>query len=44
LKDYSVIPIAHIPEAYNRAPVVHDWSMTRWGEVKLADLWIEAGK
>lgn len=44
LKDYSVIPIAHIPEAYNRAPVVHDWSMTRWGEVKLADLWIEATK
>ena len=44
LKDYSIIPIAHLPEAYNRAPTVHDWSMTRWGDVRLAELWIEGAK
>lgn len=44
LKDYSIVPIAHLPEAFNHAGSVHDWSMTRWGEIKLADLWIEAGK
>jgi len=44
LKDFSTIPIAHLPEAFSHAPTVHDWSITRWGEIKLADLWIEAGK
>ena len=44
LKDNSIIPIAHLPEAYNRAQTVHDWSMTRWGDVRLAELWIEGGK
>lgn len=44
LKDYSLIPIAHIPEAYSRTPIVHDWTMTRWGDIRLADLWIEAAK
>lgn len=44
LKEYSIIPIAHISEAYNRAPIVHDWFITRWGEIRLADLWIEGAK
>ena len=44
LKDYSIIPIAHIPEAYSRAAIVHDWSITRWGDIRLADLWIEVAK
>ncbi|PYY17872.1 MAG: hypothetical protein DMG61_01635 [Acidobacteria bacterium] len=44
LKDYSIIPIAHIAETYNRAPIVHDWSITRWGDIRLAELWIEAAK
>jgi ABC-type transport system substrate-binding protein len=44
LKDYSIIPVAYVPEAYIRASTVHDWSMTRWGDIGLADLWIEAPK
>lgn len=44
LKDYSIIPIAYVPEAYIRASTVHDWSLTRWGDIALADLWIEAPK
>ena len=44
LKDFSIIPIAHVPEAYLRATNVHDWSMMSWGEIKLADLWIEAAR
>jgi len=42
LKDFSIIPIAHVPEAYLRATNVHDWSMTSWGDIKLADMWMEA--
>jgi peptide/nickel transport system substrate-binding protein len=44
LKDYSIIPIAYLPEAFNRAQTVHDWSMTRWGDMKLGDLWVEVAK
>ncbi|PYX97096.1 MAG: hypothetical protein DMG62_02540 [Acidobacteria bacterium] len=44
LKDYSLVPIAHIPEAYSRAPIVHDWFVTRWGDIRLADLWVESAK
>ena len=44
LKDFSIIPIAHVPEAYIRASNVHDWSMTSWGDIELADMWIEAPK
>ena len=44
LNDYSIIPIAHIPEAFSRSAIVHDWSMTRWGELRLGDLWIEGAK
>jgi peptide/nickel transport system substrate-binding protein len=44
LSDYSIIPIAHLPEAYSRAATVHDWSMARWEELKLGKLWIEVAK
>ena len=44
LNDYSIIPIAHIPEGFSRSAIVHDWSMTRWGELRLGDLWIEGAK
>ena len=44
LNDYSIIPIAHVPEEYTRAAIVHDWSITPWGELRLGDLWIEGSK
>jgi MarR-like DNA-binding transcriptional regulator SgrR of sgrS sRNA len=43
LKDYAVIPIAHIPEAFT-AVGVHDWQVNRWGAVNWGDLWMEAPK
>ncbi len=44
LKYYSVIPIAHAPEAFSTAPSVHDWVMTPWGSLRLGELWIEASR
>jgi len=44
LKDHSIIPIAHIPAAFSLAPAVHDWMITSWGTIDLADLWVEAAR
>jgi hypothetical protein len=44
LEDHSVIPIAQIPEAFAVSPAVHDWKMTRWGNVDWGDLWLEVSK
>lgn len=44
LKDYSVIPIAQVPEGFSVATTVHDWKMTRWGEVNWGNVWLEAPK
>ena len=44
LKDYWIVPIAHVPVAFNLAPVVHDWIITPWGTLAPADLWVEATK
>ena len=44
LKDYWIVPIAHLPVAFNLAPVVHDWIITRWATIDPADLWVEATK
>lgn len=43
LKDYFVIPIAHVPQTLT-AVGVHDWKMNRWGEVNWGDVWTEAYK
>jgi MarR-like DNA-binding transcriptional regulator SgrR of sgrS sRNA len=43
LKDYFVIPIAHIPQAFT-AVGVHDWTMNRWGEVNWGSVWMEVPK
>jgi hypothetical protein len=43
LKDYFVIPIAHIPQTLT-AVGVHDWKMNRWGEVNWGNVWTEAPK
>ncbi|HVH87819.1 MAG TPA: ABC transporter substrate-binding protein [Terriglobales bacterium] len=44
LRDYSIIPIAQIPEAFVLAPIVHDWKSGIAGDVDLGSLWIEATK
>jgi peptide/nickel transport system substrate-binding protein len=43
LKDYFVIPIAHIPQTLT-AVGVHDWKMNRWGEVNWGNVWTEPPK
>jgi hypothetical protein len=43
LKDYFVIPIAHIPQTLT-AVGVHDWKMNRWGEVNWGNVWTEVYK
>jgi ABC-type oligopeptide transport system substrate-binding subunit len=44
LKDYSIVPIAQIPEAFVLSPAVHDWKSGLSGDVDLGSLWIEASK
>ena len=44
LKDYSIIPLAQIPEAFVLAPAVHDWKINLAGNVDLGSVWIEATK
>ncbi len=41
LKDYSIVPIAHLPESFSVAPVVHDWSLGIAGSLDLGNLWME---
>lgn len=42
LKDYTIIPIAHLSEAFSLVPNLHDWSISSWGSLRFDDLWIEA--
>ena len=42
LKAYSIIPIAHVPESFGLAPVVHDWSMSIAGTIDLGNFWMES--
>ena len=42
LKDYSIIPIAHVPESFSVAPVVHDWWTGIAGTIDLGNFWMEA--
>ena len=44
LKNFFIIPIAHIPETFSIAPGVHDWAMQGWGSVDFANLWMEPVK
>jgi len=41
LKDFSIIPIAHLPESFSIAPTVHDWILGIAGGVDLGNLWME---
>jgi len=41
LKDFSIIPMAHLPESFSIAPTVHDWILGIAGGVDLGNLWME---
>ncbi|MBV9438109.1 MAG: hypothetical protein JOZ44_18770 [Acidobacteria bacterium] len=41
LQDYTVIPLAHVPERVSASTRTHDWRMNRWGEINWADVWTE---
>jgi len=41
LKDFSIIPIAHLPESFSAAPAMHDWSLGITGTIDLGSLWME---
>jgi peptide/nickel transport system substrate-binding protein len=42
LKDFSIIPIAHVPESFSVASSVHDWSIGIAGGIDLGNLWMES--
>lgn len=44
LKNFSIIPIAVIPEAFGIGQTVHDWTTADWGEVNFGNVWMEAPK
>jgi MarR-like DNA-binding transcriptional regulator SgrR of sgrS sRNA len=44
LKNFLIVPIAHIPDTFSIAPGVHDWAMQGWGSVDFANLWVEPVK
>lgn len=44
LKNFSIIPIAHIPEAFSLASFVHDGVVQGWGSIDLANWWMEPAK
>ena len=44
LKDFSVIPIAHIPEKFAGGSRVHDWRISGWGELNWGYMWMEASQ
>jgi len=44
LNDFSIVPIAHVPEELMLGPSVRDWSQTRWGEINFGNLWLEISR
>jgi len=45
LKNFSIIPIAHIPEAFSLGSSVHDGAVQGvWGGIDLANCWMEPAK
>lgn len=41
LEDRRVLPLVAIPEFVGIGMNVHDWMPTRWGEWRLADVWLD---
>jgi ABC-type transport system substrate-binding protein len=37
---FRVIPLVHVSESFGLSPQVRDWMAPRWGEWRLADVWL----
>lgn len=44
LKNFSIIPVAYIPEAFSLGSSVHDGIIRGWGSIDLANWWMEPAK
>ncbi len=42
LENYRVVPLVHLPEVFGLSSQVKDWMPARWGEWRLADVWLDA--
>jgi hypothetical protein len=42
LKDYTVVPIAVVPEKFSASRRLHDWFVSRWGEINWGNIWMES--
>jgi peptide/nickel transport system substrate-binding protein len=42
LENYLIVPLVHLPEVFGLSSQVKDWMPTRWGEWRLADVWLDA--
>jgi hypothetical protein len=41
LTDFRVVPIAHESEKWGLGATLRDWMATRWGDVRLEDVWLD---
>jgi ABC-type transport system substrate-binding protein len=41
IDDFRVIPLCHLPEILGLSPRVRNWDPQRWGDWRLADVWVE---
>ena len=41
LTDFRVVPIAHESENWGLGATLRDWMATRWGDVRLEDVWLD---
>jgi MarR-like DNA-binding transcriptional regulator SgrR of sgrS sRNA len=41
LSDFRVIPLAHMPQTFGLSVRVRNWMPTRWGQWRLADVWLD---
>jgi len=44
LDDFATVPLVDLPELVGLGPRVKNWSALRWGDWRLADVWLEAAK
>jgi ABC-type transport system substrate-binding protein len=44
LKNFSIIPVAYVPEAFSLGSSVHDGVIQGWGSIDLANWWMESAK
>ena len=42
LENYRIVPLVHLPEVFGLSSQVKDWMPARWGEWRLADVWLDA--